>query len=189
MYTPYRQAAFPVMDVVVRTVGNPLRMVSAVRAQLWHIDPNLPLADITTATRAERTTLAQPRFRTLLLGIFAALALVLATVGIYGVISYSVSQRTHEIGTRMALGAQRKDVLKLVVGQGMILAVIGVGIGVAAASALTRFLASMLYGVKPTDPLTFIAVSLVLIGVALLACYIPARRATKVDPMTALRYE
>jgi putative ABC transport system permease protein len=189
MYTPYKQAAFPVIGVVVRTVGNPVRVASAVRAQLFRIDPNLPLADVTTAAQEERGTMAPPRFRTLLLGMFAALALVLAMVGIYGVVSYSVSQRTHEIGTRMALGAQQRDVLKLVVKQGMILAIIGVGVGVPVALGLTRFLASMLYGVKPTDPLTFVLVSLLLFGVALLASTLPARRATKVDPMVALRCE
>jgi putative ABC transport system permease protein len=133
--------------------------------------------------------IAQPRFRTILIALFAGVALVLACVGIYGVISYSVSQRTHEIGIRMALGAGRRNVLKLVIGQGAWLAIIGVAIGLGGAFALTRLMAGLLFGVTPTDAATFVSVPLVLILVALLACYIPARRATKVDPLVALRYE
>jgi putative ABC transport system permease protein len=131
----------------------------------------------------------QPRFRTVLLEIFALIAVSLATVGIYGVLAYSVSQRRHEIGIRMAIGARRSDVLWLIVGQGMLLTFIGVAIGVTGAFVLTRFLSTLLYEVRPTDPATFVVVPLLLAGVALLACYIPARRAMRVDPMVALRHE
>jgi putative ABC transport system permease protein len=153
------------------------------------VDKDQPIADITTMDAVVSTSVAEPRYRTLLLGSFAASALALAIVGIFGVTSYTMAQRTHEIGIRMALGAERHDVLRLVIGQGMRLTVIGVGVGLLAALGLTRLLASFLYAVRPTDPMTFVVVSAVMLAVALLASYIPARRATRVDPLVALRYE
>ena len=135
------------------------------------------------------TAMAQPRFRTTLIALFAAVALILACVGIYGVISYSVTQRTHEIGIRMALGAQQRDVLKMVIRQALLLAAAGVAIGLIASFGLTRLMSSLLFGVKPTDPATFIITALLLATTALVASYLPARRATKIDPLAALRYE
>ena len=189
MYFAHAQNPSGGMNLVVRAAGDPMILASAIKSEVQALDKDLPLFNIRTMETVVSDTVAQPRFRALLLGIFAAVALILAAVGIYGVMSYYVTQRTHEIGIRMALGAQRRDVLRLVVGQGMTLAVIGVGIGLAAAFALTRWIATLLYQVRPTDPMTFTIISLLLAVVALLACYIPARRASKVDPMVALRYE
>jgi predicted permease len=176
-------------DIIVRTASAPQTIIPSVRGAVQSVDPGVAVYDFETIDDVIRTSLAAIRFTTLLMAIFAVLALALAAIGIYGVISYSVSQRTHEIGIRVSLGAQKRDVLALVLSQGMRVALIGVGIGIPAALGLTRFLSSLLHGVKPTDPLTFISVFLILTAVALLASYIPARRAAKVDPMVALRHE
>jgi putative ABC transport system permease protein len=188
-YWPYPELPYMAMTVVVRSVTPPLPLVPAIRSALLQIDKNQPMAKISTMDQLIAGSVARSHFTMLLLSAFAALALSLACTGIYGVMSYLVVERTHEIGIRTALGAQSKDVLGLVVTQGLKLVVIGVAIGIGGALALTRFMSSLLYGVKPTDPLTFITVSLILIAVAILACYIPARRAAKVDPMLALRHE
>jgi putative ABC transport system permease protein len=190
-YGSYSQSNIPCssLNVAVRAQGNPLSLASALRATVWGLDRQLAVARVRTMHQIISESTAPRRFNLSLLAAFATLAVALAAIGIYGVISYSVAQRTHEIGIRMALGAQRDDVLRQVIGQGLVLLGAGVLIGVLGASVLTRFLATLLYEVRPTDPVTFIAVSLVLTVVALLASYVPARRATKVDPMVALRYE
>ena len=191
MYCPFVQepSNIRMMTLIVRAEVDPTNMVPAIRREVNSIDPDLALADIKTMDRLVSASLGPSRYRVVLLGIFATAALLLAAIGIYGVSAYAVSQRTHEIGIRIALGAQKRDILRLVVGQGMILSLIGVALGVAASVALTRSLSSLLYGVSSTDPVTFVAVVLLLIGVALLACYVPARRATNIDPMIALRNE
>ncbi|HXG68907.1 MAG TPA: ABC transporter permease, partial [Blastocatellia bacterium] len=189
VYVPYRQFDFPVTYVTVRTVSDPSSFLPIARREVAALDPNQAITSVMTMEQIVSATLARPRFNALLLNLLAALAAALAAVGIYGVMSYSVTQRTREIGIRVALGAQMSDVMKLVVGQGMRLALVGVLIGLGGAFALTRLMESLLYGVSATDPLTFAAIALLLAGVALLACYLPARRAMKVDPMVALRYE
>ncbi len=188
-YVPAPQAPLPDMTLLVRTQGDPLALVPAIRRSVSAIDPKQPLSNITTLERVVSESIAQPRLNMLLMGLFGALAMILAAVGIYGLLSYAVAQRTQEIGIRMALGAQVRDVLSLVLKQGMTLVVSGVALGLVAAFALTRVLRSLLFGVTPTDATTFLSVSGVLIFVSLLACYIPARRAAKVDPLVALRYE
>ncbi|MCA1577493.1 MAG: ABC transporter permease [Acidobacteria bacterium] len=175
--------------VVLRTTGDPQRLISIARAKVRELDRDVPISNVNTMEQLVAQSVAQRRFGMFLVGIFAALALVLAVIGIYGVVSYSVAQRTNEIGVRMALGASGTDVLKMVLKNGMTLALIGVGVGLAGAFAATRLMASLLYEVKPTDVATFAIVSVGLILVALLACYLPARRAMKVDPLVALRYE
>jgi putative ABC transport system permease protein len=193
MYLPYRQAdqVLPVfqLSVVLRTAGDPHQQAAALRSALAEIDPNQPLVKVRTMEDNMAATVAQPRFRTWLIGIFAGLALMLAAVGIYGVMSYSVTQRTSEIGIRITLGAQPVDVFRIVLGEGLRFALIGVAVGVAGGLVLTRLLSTFLYGVSATDPLTFFGVAILLIAVSVAACFFPARRATRVDPIVALRYE
>jgi putative ABC transport system permease protein len=187
MYMPSNQTGGT--NLVIRTQGDPANLAAAVRKEVQAIDPDQPVAAVRTMDEWVDTSVAQPRYRTALLGLLALLALVLASTGIYGVMSYSVAQRTHEIGVRMALGAKRLDVLSMVVRQGMVLVVSGVAIGLLGAFALTRVMSSLLFGVTAKDPITFVVVATLLTLVAFVACYIPARRATKVDPLVALRYE
>jgi putative ABC transport system permease protein len=189
MYTNIAQTPRGQVNLVIRTSSDPAMITSAVKAEVQSLDRDLPIYSPKTMEQRVAESAAAPRFRTLLLALFAALALVLAGVGIYGVISYTVTQRTHEIGIRMALGAQRRDIFKLIVGRGVVLTLIGVAIGLAGAFLMTRVMASLLFGVSATDPVTYGIVSALLIAVALAACYVPARKATKVDPMIALRYE
>ncbi len=195
VFVPLAQAAEGVSETlrqssfVLRTTGDPLLLSTAIRSEMQQLDPSLPVRNLRSMEQLVSRAVAPQRFNLALLSLFAALGLLLAAVGIYGVMAYSVSQRTHEIGLRMALGAQARDVLKLVVKQGMALALVGVAIGLMASFALTRLLKNLLFGVSATDPATLAGVALLLSCVALLACYIPARRATKVDPLTALRYE
>src|SRR5579859_6534322 len=189
MYVPFAQAPLYGAEVVVRSSLSTSSVAAAIRQAVHSIDSGLPVTDVESFADALGQSISQERFRAFLLGSFSVIALVLAAIGIYGVISYSASQRTHEIGIRMALGAQRRDVLRLILGEGAKLATLGLGLGVVLALLLTRLIASMLYGVSATDPLTFGIVVIVLLGVAVTACYIPARRAMRVDPMVALRYQ
>src|SRR5215213_209321 len=189
VYFPYQQLPKNFMSVVVRTSSDPVSMIPAIRSQVFTIDKDQPVFDIMTMDQRLAKSVASSRFVMLLLGTFSVLALGLAAVGLYGAMAYLVTQRTQEIGLRMALGARRSDVFKLVVGKGMRLVIIGMAIGLVASLALTRVMGSLLFEVTPTDALTFVIVSVVLLTVALLACYIPARRATNVDPLTSLRYE
>jgi putative ABC transport system permease protein len=189
VYLPFQQNPGQNLTLVARTSSDPRTFAGAVRREVSAIDNNLPVSNIKFMDEIIGKSVAQPRVYALLLGIFAGLALILATIGIYGVMSYTVIQRTHEIGIRMALGARPRDVLKLIVKQGMVLGGLGVIIGLLVSFAVTRVLASQLYGISTTDPVTFAAISLLLIFVAVIACVIPALRATKVNPMVAVRYE
>lgn len=189
MYLPYLQNPSSIMHLMVRTPSYPLRWAAAVRGEVYAVDNDQPVFDVKTMDEVVAESFARPRILTLLLGAFAALALSLAAVGIYGVVSYSVVQRTHEIGIRIALGAQQRDILKLVLTQGLTLTATGVVLGLIAAFAVTRVMSSLLYGVGATDLMTFAGVSVLLTGVALVASYLPARKAMEVDPTIALRYE
>ena len=192
MYLPISQADdsnYLLRDWVVRANGDAMNIASSIRAAMREVDPNLPVSRLRSLEQVRSISVAPQRFNLSLFGLFAALALLLAAVGIYGVMAYSVAQRTREIGIRVALGAQRGEVVRLLLGQGVRYAALGVILGVAGAFALTRLMTSLLYGVQPADPLTFVCVTLLLGCVALLACYFPARRAMRVDPIVALRSE
>ena len=190
IYYPFAQAqagsSFSFRQLRIRATINPTALIPTVKSQVWAIDKDQPISYINVF---ENLALQEPRFYSALMSVFAAIALLLAAIGTYGVISYLVSQRTHEIGVRMALGAQRSDIFKLIIGRGMMLTLCGIALGIGASLALTRFLSSLIVGISTTDQLTFTVASLLLITIALLACYWPARRAMKVDPMEALRYE
>jgi putative ABC transport system permease protein len=186
-YFAHAQFALNDMYLVVRAAGNPADLIPSLRTAIWAVDRNIPLDGIRTMEDHLGGTLARPRFVGMLLGLFACAALLLAAIGIYGVLSYTVAQRTSEIGIRMALGAQRTAVMRAVVGQGMLLALAGIAIGATAAIAATRALSSMLFGVEPTDPVIFLAVAMLLAFTAFLATWLPARRASRIDPLVALR--
>ncbi|HET9787122.1 MAG TPA: FtsX-like permease family protein, partial [Pyrinomonadaceae bacterium] len=188
-YFPFWQLPFSGMTVIVKATGDPNQLIASAREQVKQLDPDQPIYNIKTMDEIRAESVSGERLNLTLFSIFAGIALVLAVVGIYGVMSYTVTQRTHEIGIRMAIGAQQRDVFKMVLGQGMMLALIGIAIGLVGAFALTRLMASMLFGVTATDPATFAAIAVLLTAVALMACYLPGRRATKVDPVISLRYE
>jgi len=188
-YLPAAQAPLQDMAVIVRTTTEPLSIIPELRQAVLAIDPDQPISNISTMEKIVSDSIARPRLNMFLMGLFGALALILASVGIYGLLSYSVTQRTQEMGIRMALGAQVTDVLKLVLRQGMTLALIGEALGLVGAFALTRVMQRLLFGVTPTDATIFISVVGILTTTAVLACYLPARRAAKVDPLVALRYE
>jgi putative ABC transport system permease protein len=189
LYMPYTQRASSGMAVAVRAAGDPGELAASVRRAVSEVDPDEPVYGIQTMEEIVSESMGQPRFRAFLTGVFGAIALLLAAIGIYGVLSYSVSQRAHEIGIRVALGASRSAVLRLVVGQGMSLAAIGVGIGLLGGAIASRLVAALLFGVAATDLPTFVGVPAILLLVALAACAIPGRRAMRIDPIAALREE
>ena len=189
LYFSARQDLWPAMSLVVRSTVEPGSLSASVRQAVNEVDRSVPVADLKTMDHIVSESITQPRFNLFLIALFGAVAMVLSAAGIYGVTAYTVTQRTHELGIRIALGAQVSDVLKMILGQGMVVIGIGLVVGLAAAFALMRLLRSLLFGVGENDPLTFVAITVVLVLVALIACYIPARRATKVDPLVALRYE
>ena len=189
IYASYLQSPSRSMTLVVRTAGDPLAISGSVREQVHSLDREQPLYNLRSFEQVLSSSISRPRFNMFLITILACLALLLAAIGIYGVIAYSVTQRTHEIGVRIALGATHGDVIRLVVRQGVLLAAAGLGIGLLAAIAVTRAMAALLYGISATDPATFLGVAVVLGGIAFIASYIPARRAARVDPLIALRYE
>jgi putative ABC transport system permease protein len=188
-FTPLTQSQSRAMDVVVRSTGDPKALARSVREVIWRLDKDIPIGTMRTVEEMLSDSLAQTRLSMTLLGLFAAVALILAAVGIYGVMSYAVSQRTQEMGIRIALGAESNDIVWLVVGLGMGLAVIGLGCGLLAAFGLTRLMSSLLFDIGTTDALTFATVPVILATVAFIACWLPARRATKVNPIVALRCE
>jgi putative ABC transport system permease protein len=188
-YFSFSQVPFQAMAIIVKGQGDPTQLIASARNQVRSLDPDQPIYSIRTMDQIRGDSIAPQRLNLTLLSIFAGIAFVLAIVGIYGVMSYAVTQRTHEIGIRMAVGAQPRDVFRMILGQGMMLTIIGMVAGLLGAFALTRLMATMLFSVKPTDPLTFGGVALLLLAIALIACYIPGRRATKVDPVNSLRYE
>jgi putative ABC transport system permease protein len=189
IYFSSLQSPFEAMSIVIRSSVEPGSLAGAVRGAVAEVDKTVPVADIETMDRIITESVMQPRFNMVLLGLFSAIALMLSAAGIYGVTSYTVTQRTHELGIRLALGAQLGDVLRLILKQGLAVILIGVAIGLAAAFVLTRLLRTLVFGISTNDPVTFIGITLLLSLVALIACYVPARRATKVDPLVALRYE
>jgi putative ABC transport system permease protein len=192
IFVPYMQkvgTGTREVSLVLRTQGDPIKLAGAVRRELQLLDSSIPISRVRTMDEVLYEAQSRPRFLTLLLGMFSGVALLIATVGIYGVISYTVARRSKEFGLRMALGAQPTNILGLVMKQGFLLTVAGVAVGFGAALGLTRLMASLLFMVEPTDLGTFSSVSALLVAVALFACYLPARRATQVDPMKALRYE
>jgi len=189
LYLPFRQTGVPFLSLALRTATEPRSVFPAVRAALREIDPALPISGVHTMTELVEASTEQRRLSTLLLSLFSAMALLLASLGIYGVMSYAVAQRGHELGVRMALGAAKREVLSLVLGQGMALAAAGLVLGLLAASGLTRLLQSQLFAVQPTDPETFLLVTALLAAVALAANLLPAWKATRVDPVVALREE